>query len=592
MKENKKQSVLNGALILSAAVIIVKIIGAFYKMPLTTLIGGVGRGYFNSAYEIYTPLYAISVSGLPIAVSKMVSENVALHRYREAKATFDTALRMFFFIGFAGVVLLPLIALPYVKFVAGMDNLPSILMIVPALFFCSITSVYRGFYNGLSNMKPTAVSQVIEALIKLVIGLGAAYLIVQLGLKQFHDAQLSGGPIVVFGKSVSDLAEAYSAIYPYSAAGAIFGVTSGTMGGMIYLILKHKFRGETFTTEQLESSPEASSSRTISKRLVTIAFPIIIASLVLSITNIIDTVTIQTRLGYAVTANPELIQKMYSSSFEQADTLEKDIVKYLWGVYGSGVDFKNLIPSLISSLGISSIPALAAAWAVRDDKKIRNTISSVLRITMIVSLPAGIGIGVLAKPILSVVYSSRPDIIPIAAPIVAMFGYSTALVSVSAPITNMLQAIGRADIPLKSLVLGAAVKTVSNYILVGNPEYNIKGAPIGNILCYIAIVAINLFYLLKVTRSKIDISTAIVKPFLSSALCGISAWAVYAGACRFLNRGETVYIAISLALSIAAGGFAYAVSILLLRGIVEDDVISLPKGAKIAGVLKRFNLLG
>ncbi|NLP47599.1 MAG: polysaccharide biosynthesis protein [Clostridiales bacterium] len=609
MSQRKNQTMLNGALILSLAVLIVKIIGAVYKIPLTSLIGGVGRGYYNSAYEIYLPIYAISMAGLPVAVSRLVSENVALKRYREAESIFKTALKMFILIGVVGSLLIVAVAFPYTKFIAGAKNLPAVLAIAPSLFFCCVMAAYRGYYEGLRNMKPTAISQVLEAIAKLGIGLGLAYFAVSIGLKQYDtglallEKAVAAGldelpQIYVFGQAVKDLPEAHSVIYPISAAGAILGVTSGTFFGAIYLSLKHRFTGSAFSKEELALSPVPSAGKDIAKNLLKVATPIIMSSLVLSITNLIDTLTIQARLAYALGKNAQIIKEMYATSFSAAKILDSDIVKYLWGVHGSATDFKNLIPTLIISLGVSALPAMAAAWVVKDKSTIKSTTETVIRITMLVALPAGIGIGVMARPILTLIYGSgsSADIIPVAVPLVAAYGYSTALFSVSTPITNMLQAIGRADIPLKSLALGAGAKILINYFLVGNPQVNIMGAPIASIVCYIIIVAINLIYLIKLTQVKLSFSSIFVKPLVAALLCGLTAKISYSGLLEILTRQggqeglKVTILATAVAVSLAV--LVFAVCILSLKGLVKEDVISLPKGEKIAKVLEKYRLLG
>ena len=609
MSQRKNQTMLNGAMILSLAVILVKIIGAVYKMPLTSLIGGVGRGYYTSAYEIYMPIYAISMAGLPIAVSRMVSENVALNRYKEANKIFDVALKMFILIGVVGTLIIVGFAFPYTKHIAGSKNLPAVLAIAPSLFFCGIMAVHRGYYEGLRNMKPTAISQVLEAFVKLVVGLSLAYLIVKLGERQYNtglalvnEALAKGSAqvpdIFVFGVKVKELSEAYSAIYPLSASGAILGVTGGTFLGAVYLFLKHRLSAPAFTKEELAKSPPASKGKDIAKSLLKVATPIVLASMVLSVTNLIDTLTIQSRLGHALSMNPDLVKSMYAASLESAKTLDADIVKYLWGVHGSATDFKNLIPALVVTMGVSALPTMAAAWTLKDDKTIKNTTETVLRITMLVSLPAGIGIGVLARPILTMIYGrgSSSDIIDVAVPLVAAYGYSTALISISSPITNMLQAIGRADLPLKSLALGAIAKIIINFFLVGEPRYNIKGAPIATIVCYAIIVAINLFYLLKLTNVKLNFFSVFIKPLISAVLCGFAAASTYSISMKLLLAkfgDESVkLVMISLLAAISLAVLVFAVCILLLKGIVKEDILSLPKGEKIAKVLEKYKLLG
>ena len=229
--EKKQKSVLNGAMILIFAVLLVKVIGVLFKMPLTNMMGTVGRGYFNSAYEIYTPIFAISMAGLPVAVARMVAENVALNRFREARAIFFTARRLFILVGLLGTGLLFLVAYPYSRFFADIRNLPAVLCIAPSIFFCCYMSAYRGYYEGMRNMSPTAASQVIEALGKLCAGLMLAKLMITYGMNQFNAGMAASGnhSATVFGTQVKDLTEANSAIAPWAAAGAVMGVMLGSV---------------------------------------------------------------------------------------------------------------------------------------------------------------------------------------------------------------------------------------------------------------------------------------------------------------------------------------------------------------------------
>lgn len=589
LARNKNQSVLNGALILAVSTVVVKLIGALYKIPLTGLIGAVGRGYFNSAYEIYTPLYAISMAGLPVAVSRLVAENVALHRYREARMIFRVAKRIFLITGISGTLIMLAIAYPYTHYVADYRNLPAVLAIAPSIFFCCAMSSYRGYYEGLRNMTPTAVSQVIEAVGKLVIGLGLSYAVMKIGLTQF---QSTG---VVFGREVADEAAAFSTIYPIAAAGAVLGVTFGTVFGLIYMYISHKIKGDGFTRVELVNSPKPVQSTTLAKRIVMVAIPMVASALILNLTNLIDTVTIQNRLAYAISQRPDIIKDMFGASFKAANILDKDIVKYLYGTYGSVLDFRNLIPTITMSLGVSALPAISAAWAIKDNKSIKTTIESVLRVTMLIALPAGIGMAVLSKQILTIVYGgSNADIIPIAAPIMATYGYATALMALSTPITNLLQGIGRTDIPVKSLLVGSLIKISCNYFIVGNPNYNINGAPYGSILCYIAIVCINLFSLLKISRVKINIVSIFIKPMFCSALCGATAWAMYGLSYSLFEKlnFSSHLVLLSTVISILFAVIVYFISLLLIKGISKDDITMLPKGEKIAKVLAKYGLLG
>lgn len=607
MATEKKQSVLNGAMMLMLAVMLVKVIGLLFKIPLTDMIGGVGRGYFNSAYEIYTPIFAISMAGLPVAVSRMVAENIALGNYREPRMIRKVSQRLYIIVGIVGTLVLLVAAFPYAKFVANERTLPAVLAVAPSIFFCCFMSTYRGYYEGLRNMTPTAISQVVEALGKLLIGLLLAKIVITTGTNQYETGMLQSGNIsaVVFGNEVTSLAEANSVITPWAAAGAVMGVTIGSLAAAVFLAIYYRIKGDGFTRTQLVNSPKSRSSEELAKEMIRIAVPMVISALILNITNLVDTTTIQSRLTTAVENDLTTVLQMHSEAINEAVRLSRlnisdseEIVKYLWGSYGMALDFRNLIPNLTLQLGISALPALAAAWAIKEKNGIKSTIEMVLRICMLIGLPAGFGMAALAQPLLTVIYGRglSSDAIPVVAPIMMAYGIATALMAVSTPITNMLQAIGRTDIPVKSVVAGAICKIVCNFILVGNPKINVYGAVVGTILFYVVIVACNLTSLLKITKVKVNWGGILIKPFISAALCGITAFAAYGLLAKIFPADTSESIlnmgTISTVIAVGLAVVVYVISLLLLKGVAREDVSVLPKGEKIAKTLEKYGLLG
>lgn len=591
-KQIKGQSMLNGALVLVVATMLVKVIGAIYKIPLTALIGEVGRGYFSSAYEIYTPIYAISMAGLPVAVSKMVSESVTLGNYRDARQIFKVAQKLFFIVGVVGTLLLVLIAFPYVWLGDCKDNLWSILMIAPSIFFCCLMSTYRGYYEGLRNMTPTAVSQVIEALGKLILGLIFSKVIINIGMNMYN----AGQP--VFGVVCNTQSEADSAIAPYAAAGAVFAVTLGTVAALLFMIIHRKVKGDSFDRTMLVNSPRPQDKKETSKTMVTIAVPMVISALITNVTNLIDNFTIRTRLAHAVSENLDFFKTTFAASLQGSGTLDKDIGTYLYGCYFSALDFKNLITSITMSLGVSAIPALAAAVAMKNKKEVSSTINSVIRICMLVAAPAGLGIAALAEPIMTLLYggTNAENLIPISSPIVMIYGIATFILALSTPLTNVLQAMGRADIPAKTVAIGAAIKVVSNFIFVGIPELNIYGATIGTILCYTFIIIANIYFTVKVSKCKINFISTIVKPMFSAIVCALSAFGTRMLLVRFLTFGDPSSklngANLSTLIAVGVAVIVYAVCMLLVRGLAYDDIIMLPKGKKIAKALEKYKLIG
>ncbi len=587
MAERKKQSLLTGAGVLAIATILVKIIGAIYKIPLGNILTPVGYAYFTGAYAVYSPLYAISMAGLPVAVSKLVSQNIEYGRVRDAQRIFYVSRKIFFAVGFVGMVILFLIAVPYSNMVNSPKNYISVLAVAPCVLLCCMMSSFRGYYEGLKNMTPTGVSQVIEAATKLVFGLAATYFCLNFWISNYHKNAVDGAA-TVFGVEVANEQEALSAMYPYAAAVAILGVTLGSLLGLLYLFLRYKKKGFGFTREELVNSPAPESDKEIRNKIIRFALPVALSSIILNISNMIDDLTIRTRLAYAFENGAEIIKNMYSGSFAINPVIDEEIADYLYGVHGYAINLKNLIPTITLTLGISAIPALSMAWANKNKKEIKVTIESVLRVTMMIALPAGIGMAVMSEDIMALLYSDHPDVVPIAGRLLLMYGFGVFLFASTSPITNMLQAVGRADIPIKSIFVGSAAKIILNFILIGTPSINVNGAPISTTVCYIIMLAINLSSLLKVTKTRINFVSVFFKPFVSAALCGLTAF----GVDYLLTEVLMISHKLLLVVPVGAAVAVYGISMLLLKGIARDDVEMLPKGEKIAKILEKFHVLG
>ncbi|MBQ1966665.1 MAG: polysaccharide biosynthesis protein [Clostridia bacterium] len=587
MAERKKQSLLTGAGVLAIAAVLVKIIGAVYKIPLMSLLTPEGNGYFQGAYAIYNPLYAISMAGLPIAVAKMVSQSIENGRIRDAQRIFHVAQKLFFVVGLTGTLVLMLIAYPYSVLVKSPMNYVSVLAVAPCIMFCCMMSSFRGYYEGLNNMTPTGVSQVIEAAVKFAFGLSVTYVCFNHWINTYHKEAVNG-VATVFGVEVHNEAEALSVMYPYAAAVAIVGVTLGSMLGLLYLFIRYKRKGFGFTREELVNSPEADSDKNLRKALIRIAAPIALSSVVLNISNMIDDLTIRSRLAYAIESGGDTVKNMYQAALTASQTLDEGINNYLYGTHAAVLNIKNLIPTITLTLGISAIPVLAAAWARKNKTDIKKAIETVLRVTMMIAMPAGFGIAAIPGPILSIIYSSQPEMIPVAEPMLRVYGLGIFLFAATSPMTNMLQAVGRMDIPIKSIAIGSCAKVILNFILIGNPEININGAPISTTVCYIIIFAINLASLLKVTQVKINFISVYLKPLVSAIACGVTAWGINYVVTEKLMLESRIFTIVS----IGAAAVVYAVLMLILKGIVKDDVEMLPKGEKIAKILAKFGLLG
>lgn len=587
LAERKKQSLLTGAGVLAIATVLVKIIGAVYKIPLTNLIGMEGYAYFTGAYDIYVPIYSISMAGLPIAVSKLVSQNIELGRARNAEKIFGVSRKLFFLVGLFGTVLLAAVAVPYSRMVHSPENYISMLVVSPCILFCCMMSSFRGYYEGLKNMTPTGISQVIEAFVKLVFGLAATWVFISAVLNGYTKNNVNG-TAVVLGVNVNSQSEALSVIYPYAAAVAILGVTLGSVIGYVYLYIYYKRHGFGFTREELVNSPPPEEEPVLRKQIISIAAPVALSSLIVNISNMIDTTMIRTRLAHAVEVGMDVIKNMYSEAFVAAGVRDEKISDYLYATHASVLNIKNLVPTIVMTLGISAIPMLTSAWTAKNKREVRKTVHSTLRVSMMIALPAGLGIAALSGPILDLLYHSEAEIIPIGAPMLRIYGFGIFMFAVASPITNMLQAVGRLDVPIKSVAIGSVVKIILNFFLIGNPNININGAVWSTVICYIIMLSINFVALVKVTKIRINILSVFIKPCVAAIVCAVAAY--------FSNLLLADKLGISSRLStlvaVCIGGVFYAATLMLIKGIAKDDVEMLPGGEKISKALAKFGLLG
>ena len=531
----KKQSFLGGAAILASAVAIVKIIGFFYKVPLNNILGEVGKTYFQTAYEIYNVLLTISTAGLPLAISKMTSQAHAQGRENQKRKIFRTAIWLFFALGLMGSLLMFFGAEQLAAFQNNDMAAQPIRALAPAVFCVCLLACMRGYTQGQGNMKPTAISQVLEALCKVGIGLPLAWYILTLA------------------KGMETV-----------AAGAILGVTIGTVLSMcflIYYLLRHRNR--------TESADLPGSSGDIMRQILSIGIPITLSNCAMSIITVIDTKIILGRLQMGL-------------------GLTEVAASALKGQYSYAMDMLNMVSSFVYPVTMSLIPFAAAALAKKDFSGANRTISAAFRIIALLALPAGIGLSVLSTPIMILILPAQYEGALAAGPHLQVLGIATIFVCLMILTNAILQTYGKERLPIITVIIGGLVKICMNYVLVGNPDINIHGAPISTLCCYMVIVGLNLFFVWKYSPEKPRYIQLFAKPIIASVLMGASAWAAHGFVFRFLSAGHSVYGANALAtmLGIFAGVIVYGVLVIVLRILRAEDLTSVPKGEKLIRLLR------
>lgn len=535
MGEEKKQNFLHGATILTAGVVIMKILGAIYKIPLLNLLGTTGYGYFNVAYTIYNVLLTISTAGLPVALSRMISEANTLGRPAQARKIFRVSMTTFAVLG----ALLSLLMFLFPTELAVLMNTPessqSIVALAPAVLLVCITSAYRGYAQGHANMIPTTVSQVLEVLVKVIVGLVLAWLLVRGGRSE-----------------------------PITSAGAIFGVTVGSLAAVIYMFIycSRNYR------KTVTDSDKTDSSGRILKNLLKIGIPITLGASVMSVISLIDTALVKYQLIYGA-------------------QLSTAVADDLYGTYSAMMTLYNLPAAFITPLTISVVPAIAACVARREHQEASLVASSSMRIAAVIALPMGVGLAVLSAPIIRVLYSTiENDTGPL---VLSLLGVASFFVCMALMSNAVLQAHGNERYPVISMIVGGLVKIGVNWVLVGNSEVHIYGAPIGTLCCYGIMCVLNWIFMRKCLIVKPRLTKILLRPLLSSLIMGAGAWAVYGLASRVLGGGgELSGLAMLLAMAAAIGVavILYLVLIIASRAITLEDMKLIPRGEKLAKLLK------
>ena len=532
MATEKKQSFLGGAAVLAFGIVAVKIIGAVFKIPLRNILGEGGSADFSNAYNIYATMLTISTAGLPVALSKLVSEAYARGRTRQARRTFHISLLVFLVLGLLSFALMWWGN----EFLAGLLNNPraayGIRTLAPAVVCVGCLSAFRGYAQGRQYMTPTAVSQILEALCKLIFGLALSMWLLKIGQPDY-----------------------------IAAAGAIGGVTIGTILSLVYMALDYlRHRPE------VQSGERCASGRAILRRLLALAIPITIASSMVSIITLIDTSLVQGRLQSAL---------QYTL----------DETRALYGNYSACMDLYNLPSSLMVALTASVIPAVSAAITQRNTRQTARIVRSSFRVTALLAFPMGLGLWALSGPIFRLFYPRYDGVL--GGQLLSTLGIASIFVCLMLITNSILQSYGRVNIPIVTMLIGGVVKIALNYNLVAVPSINIHGAPIGTLVCFALTAVLNLIAVARITDFRLNYPGYFLRPLLASLAMALTARGVYALCARFLLTEESsrMLLLACVGAAILAAVVVYGALVLALHCIRREDLELLPKGDKLARLL-------
>lgn len=520
----KKNSFLGGMATMAVALAIVKVIGMVYKIPIRRYLGD-GYADFTNAYNIYSVLLTISIAGLPVALSKMMAANHALGRERQARKVFAVSLAVFFTLGLGSFLLMFFGA----DWLAGAMNdtqaAQAIRFLSPAVFCVSCMGSFRGYFQGRSNMTPSAVSQVIEAVGKLAIGLPLAMLAVKAGR----------------GDS--------------AAAMAILGVTMGEALALAYMLVKFANSRQSLSEDDQETRPVGE----ILRELLTIAVPITITAAAVSVINAIDGALVQGQLQNAL-------------------AMTEDQSRNLYAAYSGVMNIYNLPASLVMAVTVSVIPAVSAALAIGRKGEASRVVKASYHITALLVFPMGVGISVLAEPIVRLLFGNQDA--ELSGQLLAVLGIAAIFVCLVQVSNSVLQAYGYQNLPILVMIGCGVVKVVVNYILVAIPSVNIHGAPMGTLCCFGLATVVDFIIIRRVVPRPPKYLRLFFGPALASGVMGVAAWGTYRLAHLVLGVKLSVLIAIVIAVAV------YGFLVVWLQLLSRDELKLMPKGEKIADILR------
>ncbi|TCU68898.1 stage V sporulation protein B [Tissierella praeacuta] len=534
---SKKNNFLRGAAILGIAGVIVKILGAIYRLPLSNIIKSEGMGYYQTAYPLYTLLLTISTAGFPIAIAKLVSERRAIGDFKGAYKVFKVTLMGLFIGGLLTALFVYFTADIIVEKSGNSNAYYALIALVPALFFVPIMSAFRGFFQGHQLMTPTALSQITEQFFRVASGLLLTYLLLDKGI-------------------------------PIAAGGASFGGSIGAMVGALTVILIYFHRRKGIIGELDKSIIiEEYEVKHIIKDLLIIAIPITLGAAIVPIMDTIDVMIVLNRL------------QLIGYTEKQANALYGNLK-------GMAQTLINLPQVFSIAISMSLVPAISDANARKNKKEIESIISSGIRITLLIGLPCAFGLFVLARPIIELLYYNNDiETIVNVSNSLSILSFSVIFLTIVQTLSAILQGLGRPGLPARNLFIGAVVKIILSYTLTIIPSINIYGAAISTVVAFGIATVLDLISVIKYAKIRLSVKDIFIKPFIASFGMAIAAFGSYI----FLM--DIIRPKLATIVSILIGAILYGLLLIVTGSITEEDLILLPKGDKIGKKINKFKLI-
>ena len=579
IKQEKTHTFMGNVAIILFAQIMVKVLGLVYRMVITNIdgFGNVGNGFYNAGFQVYTVLLAISSVGIPNAIAKMVSERAALNDYRGAHRIFKTALKLFSVIGLVSTIILFIGADFIAIHIMNMDGSQYVMRaLAPSLFFVCISSVIRGYFQGLNDMRATSYSQMLEQVFKCTLTI--AFVILTVGTMP-KIMQVISNISMLYGGSGKTPPE-------IMAAWANLASSVATMFSFLYLLVFY-FKNKNTINERIKSSSaetDITGTARLMKMILMLSIPISLASIITALNRVVDLATITRGIEAAFAGGIPQMAGLTAISSPTAAELNNAAVT-LSGMLSKSDTLFNMPLALNIAFATVLVPSIAGALAKGDKNEAAEKTAYSFLISILIILPCAVGYMVLSQPIYKIIYPATPD----GADLLSIMSVALLFSALTQTITGALQGIGKVFVPAISILIGCVCKVILNIVLIRIPSVNIYGAAISSIVCQVVTFLVNCLVLLKHIPFKVTASKYIGKPLIASVIMGGAAIGIYSLITAILNNGYMTNLLATI-VAIAVAGIIYIVLLLKLRVMNKDEILLLPKGNKIYELLTKFKI--
>lgn len=551
-EEVDNRSNAKGFTVLSAASIINKLLGILYVPILTLILGDIGNSIYDAGYKVYQLVFMITNAGIPVAISKMVSEQVASERYDVSYRTLKISGALLFSLGALTSIITAVFARQFSAMTRWPESYLTILALSPTMLFTAVSCIFRGYFQGRSNMVPTGISQILEQAVNSVFTIVFAWIMYHYGVNY------------TLNKGFTDEAIIKLEAVKFAAAGGTVGTSLGALVGALYLlwIFKRKKAGILKEISQSVQSDQIKyTTQNILKKIFQYAVPITLGSVAIYMTSLIDLNFTRTRL--------------VAGGFSDTEAMA------LYGILSVKYLKLLFIPvTLATALATTILPSISAAAALGDVALLRRRISKSMKTILMIIIPAAAGMTVMAKPIIYILFPTTPN----GWDLLMLGSWSMILISAVSIQTAILQGIGKTYLPTVHMIIGLILKLIVNYNLIAIRSVNVKGAIAGSAVCYIFAFYMNYRSIKRLTGVKFDVKRLFNRPLSVSVIMGLFVYLIYEGLVfmtGWLIKAFFLQNLVCSGTAIVAGMIVYYLLMIIARGITAEDIKNLPKGGRI-----------